>query len=564
MNAGPSFTPLVWICLGAVLFYVVMGVTSWRRRLLPGARPFALVCLFFALWTLGEALELLATGLPAKWFWFRFQNLWPLPALTAGVFFVLQYAGLGRWLTRRVVVLLCIPPLLVALLLLTNEAHQLFYLSPSYVADGRAAFGPGAAIFMAYVYLLALVNLPVLAWLAARSPADRLPVLLIVVGHLLVRIALAADLAGRNPFAPLDAVVVSLILLAVAYALALFRFRIFDPVRLARRLAIEQMGEGMVVIDPSGHVADVNPMAAAILGLPAAAARGQPAADLFPADFAPLVAGAGDTAVGDFSLGDDAQRRYYVAQAWPLRDRHHGPLGRLLLLSDVTEQKRAEQRHLAQQRALATLLERERLANELHDGVGQTLAYVSLQAETTRKQLSDGQLATADAQLARLAEAARDAHLDLRESILSLKTGPSAEHTFIEALESYLAGYSELYGIRAALTVAGGLEGAFAPETGVQLMRVIQEALANAHRHGGARAVCVALAGRDGQARLTISDDGRGFDPAALPDGGHYGLAIMRQRVAQIGGRLTIDSQPGAGTRIVVDAPLMPQPEAQP
>ena len=74
----------------------------------------------------------------------------------------------------------------------------------------------------------------------------------------------------------------------------------------------------------------------------------------------------------------------------------------------------------------------------------------------------------------------------------------------------------------------------------------------------------MALTRHNGGARLTISDDGRGFDVAALPDGGHFGLAIMRERAAQVGGCLSIDTQPGAGTRIVVDVPLAPLMEAHP
>ena len=563
MNAGDTPTPIIWFCLIAVLLYCVIGVTSWRRRLVPGARPFALVCLFFALWTFGEVMELMAAAAPAKLFWLRFRAVWQLSAITVGVFFVLQFAGLGRYLTRRVALLLCLPPLSAAVLIVTNDAHLLFWSSAAYLANAPAQLGPVGSLMVSYSYLLTLLNVPVLLWLFFRSPPDRWAIASILAGNLVVRGALVLDRANRSPLAPLDTVVVALMVLAVAYALALFRFRIFDPVRLARQVAIEQMGEGMVVLDIAGRIADVNSTAATMLGIDAAALCGQPAERHFPADFASGTAEA-QAVERAFALGDGDHQRNYVAQAWPLRDRHHGPLGRLLLMRDVTEQRRAEAQLLAQQRTLATLQERERLARELHDSAGQVLAYVSLQVQAARKQLSDGRVRDADAQLARLAEAAQSAHLDLRESILSLKTGPHAARPFTEALRSYLSGYRELYGIRADLAVADGLEDAFAPEAGVQLMRVVQEALANAHRHGHAQAVCVTLSRANGGARLTISDDGRGFDPAMLPADGHYGLAIMRERVAQIGGCLTIGSRPGAGTRITVDTLITPPPETYP
>jgi len=86
-------------------------------------------------------------------------------------------------------------------------------------------------------------------------------------------------------------------------------------------------------------------------------------------------------------------------------------------------------------------------------------------------------------------------------------------------------------------------------------LRVVQEALTNAHKHGHAGQVYVSLGRRNGAARLVVADDGRGFDTAAVGEG-HYGLAIMRERMAQVGGRLAIESRPGAGTRIVLDAPI--------
>ena len=505
-------------------------------------------------------MEQVAAGGPSAYVWFRFKMLWQLPALAAGTWFLLEYAGVRRPAARRVFVLLAVPAVLAAVLIVTNEIHHLFWLAGSYAPFGPARRGAAGQAFFTYAYLLMLVNLPLLVWLFWRSPLDRWPAALILAAHLIARVLYLVDAAGRTVFGAFDAMVVALLIMAGAYALALFHFRIFDTVRLAYQAVVEQMGQGVVVLDNGGLIADLNPAAAAVLGAPAGQLKGRPAAAVFPpgCDFGPSGADAAECA---FTAGGPPDPRHYVIQTWPLRDGRGLLLGRLALLSDVTEQRRAEARQVEQQRALATLQERARLANELHVGVGRMMAYVSLQAQAVRKRISDGDAATADAQLVRLAGVAQSAHLDLREAILSLKMDPTGR-TFAATLEQYLAGYRALYGVRAGLSVPPGLEDPFAPETGVQLLRVIQEALANAYHHGQAAAVKVTLARRDGEARVVVADDGRGFDPAQQTAVGHYGLAIMSERMRQVGGRLAIDSCPNGGTRVVLDAPLAAQQEA--
>jgi signal transduction histidine kinase len=94
-----------------------------------------------------------------------------------------------------------------------------------------------------------------------------------------------------------------------------------------------------------------------------------------------------------------------------------------------------------------------------------------------------------------------------------------------------------------------------APEIEEHLYRLALEALNNALKHAGASRLAVGLAAAGGEFRLTVQDDGVGFDPdVARP--GHMGLTTMRERAAAVGGRLAIDSAPGRGTRVEVTVPL--------
>ena len=102
---------------------------------------------------------------------------------------------------------------------------------------------------------------------------------------------------------------------------------------------------------------------------------------------------------------------------------------------------------------VATLQERERLARELHDGVGQVLGYLSMQAQTARKRLHDGDAEKADSLLARLADVAQHAHVDVRESILALTAASSEGWSFLPTLEHYLRDFQEQYGVQTELSV---------------------------------------------------------------------------------------------------------------
>jgi signal transduction histidine kinase len=210
------------------------------------------------------------------------------------------------------------------------------------------------------------------------------------------------------------------------------------------------------------------------------------------------------------------------------------------------------------QRVVATLNERERLARELHDSIGQVLGYISMQAQTAQKLAESGNAGKTASILNRLTEVAREAHADVRESILSLRTDLTSELNFIQALQKYLNHFQTSFGIDTELLLPDQLnEDALSPEVRIQVMRVIQEALNNASRHGGAQSVKVAIVQEDGSLNIIISDDGSGFNPAELQQetGKHFGLVFMRERMAQIGGSINIKSQPGSGTTVQLELP---------
>ena len=340
------------------------------------------------------------------------------------------------------------------------------------------------------------------------------------------------------------------------YAIALFGFHIFDPISLASRMAIEQIHSGMLVLDIQGKIVSLNPAAAVILGLPAKRLLGRSIQELLPSGFE-LAEDIEDTIEAEISLGDSTETRSYELEASVLNDWRGLAIGRLLLLHDITDRKRAQALLIEHQRSLAMLHEREQLARELHDNLGQVLGFTALRMEATRKLIADGKLASADDQLIQMEHLVADAHADVREYILNLRTAPTDQQPFFSTLQHNLDGFLMNYGIRVNLSVGAGVEDRiFSPDAQMQLFRIIQEAFSNARKH--ARADCVQLSFEmvDGMVLIRIQDNGRGFDPTKAAGEGHFGLRFMRERAESIGGRLQIDSTPGEGTCIEVEIPV--------
>jgi signal transduction histidine kinase len=555
------YSPDIWPGLASAAVLAVIAAYSWRRRSVPGALPLAMFMLTGFLWSVSVVLKLAADDVPTAVFWAQFQWLWQLAAATTGLWFALEYASFRRRLIQRTLVLLVIPLVVQLLLMATNDIHHSMWsaLSSQKIIELRLA--AAGWILSGFGYLLTLISFAVLVWFFLRSPSYRKPIGLILLGQVAVRAGFLVEFVDANLLASMDPAMLACLFSGTMYSLALFRFRLLDPMPVAREIVIDQMQEGMLVLDTRGRIVDLNPAAARILGMPRTRLRGHDVTQVLPAYPGPgLKLPEPAQAWSEISLGPEDATRRYALHLSPLKDRRDVPVGSLILLHDVTEQRRTQAQLLEHQRAVATLQERERLARELHDGVGQVLGYLSIQAQAIGKRVHDGDTATAEVQLRRLADVAQDAHEDIRESILSLKAGAEQEWSFPGTLKQYLDRFREHYGIHTELTISPGLElrQAFQPGAGVQLLRVIQEALANARKHGRARHVRVAFEFEDGQALIVVADDGCGFNPDQLPAGSgeHLGLPFMRQRVAEIGGSLLVQSRPGAGTRVMLWVPI--------
>jgi signal transduction histidine kinase len=207
---------------------------------------------------------------------------------------------------------------------------------------------------------------------------------------------------------------------------------------------------------------------------------------------------------------------------------------------------------------LAVAEERLRIAHEMHDGLAQVLAYVNTKAQAVKEFLRAGRTEDATRQLDQLAGAAREVYSDVREAIIGLRSAAVPGRPFTEALQDYLDTWEDQTGIPCRLHFDG--EPRLSSGAELQLLRIVQEALANVRKHAGARQVDVTLERTLGRLRVTVADDGAGFKPADLgrAEFPRFGLATMRERAENGGGSFQLESAPGQGTRVTVELPAPP------
>jgi signal transduction histidine kinase len=238
----------------------------------------------------------------------------------------------------------------------------------------------------------------------------------------------------------------------------------------------------------------------------------------------------------------------------------------MVYLSERDRRKHRELRRLsAALSEMAVVEERNRMAREIHDGLGGVLSSVVIQSEyllnmidgsEVRSRLSGTQEArlavipTIRKELTDLHEAAEESMDELRRSLRMMQE----DFELVAALADYCRAAAGRHRLDVRFTRAGR-ERSVRPEAALAIFRVLQESLTNAAKHCGKGTVVeVTLTFSPGLAELAVQDRGPGFelpkDPPRAARGGHYGLANMRERANKVSGRLRIDSAPGRGTRI--------------
>ena len=615
-----QFNPYAILILFGLLPLIYFTYLAYRHpptlagQLFIGCGIAAIGTLFFYL------LELLSADPQILVLWVKLRFISGIFVPPIGLLFILAYLGMETWINWKTFLLLSIVPIIRIFAVLTNDTYHLQWTAYTTVYMGKLIFTHyadatgSAAFWVAQLYFLIIAGLMVFVITTAirRSPGMlRGQIVYFQISILLPAIGILLEMFGIDPLPNLNFPVLTLCVAAIPLGLALFRYRLLDLVPAAQSFVLQSMQDAVFVLDLQGRIVQANPAAIALREVPAEAIVGRPANQVFT-DVPHLVE--------RFDKVFDAQEiievketdsltRYFDLRISPLRNNDGQTTGRILVLRDVTANKRAEQH------ALDLALERERtqllksfISDTSHDIMTpisamristyllRTLAdKISLAVTEAKDNPQD--VVTALSTLETTVNAMRDKSTNLDASALRLQTlvegmlemvkldkqvfvfTPGDLNLLAEQAVNLQRFLAEDKGIQLKLTLESGL-----PKIALdsnQFIRVLQNLLTNALKYtprGGSVTVCTRRQGE--HVILEIQDTGEGIPANDLPhvfdrlyrvdktrtveSGGlglGLGLAIVKTIVTAHQGTVEVESTVGKGStfRVIVPAIEIPQ-----
>jgi PAS domain S-box-containing protein len=447
-------------------------------------------------------------------------------------------------------------PTVVILLVWTDGYHGLMRYNIQLDSSGAFPviskdYGPAFYVHALYEHLINIAALVMLIRaFIYRKTVYRKQVLILLIGASLIVIPNILYISGLSPLKGFDPTPIFFGPAGILMAFAIFRYKMFDLVPLARATVIETMDAGVLVLDLQNRILDINPALEKITGVSAKLANGRNAADAFGA-----IPGFSNACTNrtvthtEFQITEPDSTKIYEAMLSPLTGNKGSLLGRLATVYEITEKKKAQQRYLMQQRRLAALREKEQLARDLHDNLGQILSFISLQAQGVQRELAVSGVDMVNDRLDRLVDVTQTAHEQLRSYIKSVRSVSVSDDNLIASLRSDILQFKERPGISTELQIDPGLAD-YGTHIQFHLLSIAKEALNNVHKHSGASHAKLTISCENSRLYLSVEDDGQGFDPMHTKTDESFGLGIMQERAAEIGARLHIESAPEKGCRV--------------
>lgn len=343
-----NINPFVWFLLIGGIMSGTLTIYVWWRKTAAGSGAFALMMAAVTMWSLAYAVELASADTTVVMFALRMEYLGIVSTPVCWLVFVLAYTDRAAWLTTRRLVALCLIPVLVLLLNLTNDWHFLYYRSVVLDISGPYPLlaltpGPWYWVNVVYGWSLFLTGIWLLSRFRRQSPRlHRREAATLIAATLVPLVANAIYLAGGRPFGHVDLTPTSLVITGALLYWALFHYRLLDARPIAMTALFAQLRDGVLVINERHTIIDCNPAAQRMLALSDSPIGQQAEQALQHWPELHQFRGAADPT--------DQTRRLTRGQSLAvdmrcitLRDREGAPNGRMLVLYDVSEQWQAEQ-----------------------------------------------------------------------------------------------------------------------------------------------------------------------------------------------------------------------------
>lgn len=340
-----------FVTIAPIIALAVIGVISYAQMRFPSRETRSLTWLMLATsgWLMANTLELAAPTEGATNFFSKTTYIFVHMTPTAWLVFALRYTGQEKWLRPRNIALLLVIPATIVLLAWTNDVHRLIWQEVRFIPTGKmlavsVRYGPAFWVGAAYSYLLVVGGSLLMINHFFRKDLYRTQSYWLVAGALIPLVANAIHAFRLIPGLNKDYTPVSFGIGILALAIGMVRYRLFDLQPIAREAMIDSMSDAMFTIDAHNRISDCNSAGGRLLDTTRSALLGQPIDTVFAA-WTKLVEYLRSPDVEGCEIahiGRDGVAHYDI-QMLPLFDRNRQQTGRLLVLRDITNLRRAEE-----------------------------------------------------------------------------------------------------------------------------------------------------------------------------------------------------------------------------
>ena len=505
-----QYTPYTIPLMIVSAFSIFLGIYIWFHRRSPLGKIGSVIVLANSEWIVTHALELASADLSTKIFWDKMQFLGIVTVPTGWFIYALYYTGGEKWLTRRTMLLLILVPFITVVLAFTSGRHDLIWTS--YTLDKTGPFtvlyntyGPWLWVFIGYVYLLGLFAASLLIQMFIHSHSFfRWQISALMVGALAPWIASALVAFNMNPFPHLEITPVFFTVTNVVVAFSRSYLQLGDIVPMARETIIECLGDSIIVLDAENRIVDMNPSAHSLLGGNTSQIIGKPVEEVWSEFHSQMKPGKSGTCK-EIVLDCMDRPHIYDVRTFPLDVWKDCTVGWIVVLRDITDRKRAEER------IEASLQEKEVLLREIHHRVRNNMQVISsllsLQSQHVEDKTYTELLRESQDRIKSMALI----HEKLYQSENLAKIG------FGEYVGSLVHSLIRSYRVNTEkIAVKMEIEGVFLDiDTAIPCGLISNELVSNSLRHafpGGREGeIVVRLCSSNGTIELTVTDNGVGM-----------------------------------------------------
>jgi diguanylate cyclase (GGDEF)-like protein/PAS domain S-box-containing protein len=360
------FSPYAALLHITAAISVAVAVMLSRRRNSPGTDVLILLMCAVAEWAFASGLEMATVGVAQKIVWAKIEYLGAIATPTLFMLFTLEYLQMKRFLSWKYLLAYAIIPVMALLVTWTNERHGLIWnnFTTSQTQPNTLIYGHGTGFYVLMLYdyaiIIAALIILVRAWQQARQPFRRQTGLILLSAIFPILTGLIY-IFGLDLFNALDITPISFLVTGLILAAGVVQFRFFTIAPVSRHQLIENMNDGILVLDEKDRITDINPMAENILGISASQVLGQPVSSVLQS-WGPLLKSIfeNDELEAEVVSKEDPPR-FQDLQVKSLLDGNQKHIGRLFAFRDVTRYRQSENK-LSRQNEELRIIEKINLA----------------------------------------------------------------------------------------------------------------------------------------------------------------------------------------------------------